>query len=306
MAVQAKQRLTAGEARAGRLAGPWHVVHLAVPAALRRRANLVAGGALVAVLLLAAALAPALAPAAPDAIAPAERLLAPSLEHPFGTDALGRDLFSRVLYGARTALQLAVPAVLLSALPGIGLGLIAGYYAGLLDQLLSRTMDAWFAFPGLLLAVVLVAVLGPSLLTAVLALGVVGVPAFYRLTRNSTLSARHVPYVEAARALGLRDGRVLLRHILPNLASPLVVLVTMRLGTVILAGGALSFIGLGVQPPTPEWGALLAAGRDTMDRAWWLALFPGLAITGSVMGFNLFGDGLRDLLSPRPQEPQAE
>lgn len=298
MAVQAKQRLTVSEARTGRLARPWRALRFAVPAGLRGRTNLVVGGTLVGLLLLAAVLAPVIAPFDPDAIAPADRLLPPSLVHPFGTDALGRDLFSRVLYGARTALQLAVPSVLLGALPGIGLGLLAGYYSGLLDQLLSRVMDAWLAFPGLLLAVVMVAVLGPSLPTTILALGIVGIPSYYRLTRNGTLSARHLPYVEAARALGLRDGRVLLRHILPNLASPLVVLVTMRLGTIILAGGALSFIGLGVQPPTPEWGALLAAGRDSMDRAWWLALFPGLAITGSVMGFNLLGDGLRDFLSP--------
>ena len=262
------------------------------------RLNLVVGGALVGLMVLAALLAPILAPAAPDAIAPALRLQPPSLAHPFGTDGLGRDLFSRVLYGAQTALQMAVPAVLLAALPGVSLGLLAGYYGGLLDQGLSRVMDAWLAFPGLLLAVVLVAQLGPSLGTTVIALGLVGIPGYYRLTRNGTLSARQTLYVEAARALGLRDGRILLRHILPNLASSLVVLVTLRLGTVILAGGALSFIGLGAQPPTPEWGSLLAAGRDSMDRAWWVALFPGLAITATVMGFNLLGDGLRDALAP--------
>ncbi|HMQ33201.1 MAG TPA: ABC transporter permease, partial [Chloroflexaceae bacterium] len=256
------------------------------------------GGLLVGALLLAAILAPALAPAAPDAIAPALRLAPPSLAHPFGTDNLGRDLLSRVLYGARTALLMAGPAVLLGALPGICLGLLAGYYGGLLDQLLSRVAEAWLAFPGLLLAVVLVAQLGPSLGTTVLALGVVGIPGYFRMTRNGALSARHALFVEAARALGLRDRRILLRHVLPNLASPLVVLVTLRLGTVILAGGALSFIGLGAQPPTPEWGSILAGGRDSMDRAWWVALFPGLAITASVMGFNLLGDGLRDALAP--------
>lgn len=262
------------------------------------RLNLAVGGLLVGGLLLAALLGPALAPAPPDAIVPELRLSPPSLAHPFGTDQLGRDLLSRVLYGARTALQMAIPAVLLGAVPGIGLGLLAGYYGGLLDQLLSRAMDAWLAFPGLLLAVVLVARLGPSLTTTVIALGVVGIPGYYRLSRGGALSARHAPYIEAAYALGLRDRRIMLRHILPNLTSPLVVLITLRLGTVILAGGALSFIGLGAQPPTPEWGTLLAAGRDSMDRAWWLALFPGLAISCSVMGFNMLGDGLRDALAP--------
>lgn len=260
--------------------------------------HLCVGGLLVGGLLAAALFAPVLAPAAPDALAPAERLLPPGPAHPFGTDKLGRDVVSRVLFGARTALALAVPAVVLGALPGIGLGLAAGYHGGPLDQLLSRLMDAWLAFPGMLLAVVLVARLGPSLATTILALGVVGVPGYYRLTRSGALAARQAPYVEAARALGLSDGRILLRHLLPNLASPLVVLVTLRLGTAILAGGALSFIGLGAQPPTPEWGSMLAAGRDSMDRAWWLALFPGLAITLSVMSFNLLGDGLRDALAP--------
>jgi ABC-type dipeptide/oligopeptide/nickel transport system permease subunit len=261
------------------------------------RLNLLVGGLLVGGLLLTALFAPLLAQADPYAIAPTMRLLPPSLAHPFGTDALGRDLFTRVVYGARTALQMNVPAVLLASLPGIGLGLLAGYYGRTLDQVVSRLMDAWLAFPGLLLAVVMVARLGPSLSTTVIALGVVGIPGYYRLTRNGTLSARQAPYIEAAQALGLGDARIMLRHILPNLASPLVVLATLRLGTVLLAGGALSFIGLGAQPPTAEWGALLAAGRDNMDRAWWLAFFPGLAITASVMGFNLLGDGLRDSLT---------
>lgn len=262
------------------------------------RLNLALGGLLVGGLFLAALLAPVLAPAPPDAIAPALRLSPPSLAHPFGTDTLGRDLLSRVLYGAQTALLMALPSVFLGALPGIALGLVAGYYRGGLDQVLSRVMEAWLSFPGLLLAVVLVAQLGPSLGTTIIALAVVGIPAYFRMTRNGTLSARQAQYVEAARAIGLGDGRILLRHILPNLASTLVVLLTMRLGAVLLAGGALSFIGLGAQPPTPEWGSMLAAGRDSMSRAWWVALFPGLAITASVMGFNLLGDGLRDALAP--------
>lgn len=262
------------------------------------RLNLLVGGLLVVGLLCTALFASLIAPADPYAIAPTERLRPPSLAHPFGTDALGRDLFSRVVYGARTALYMSVPAVLIASISGIFMGLLAGYYGRLFDQVCSRVMDAWLAFPGLLLAVVMVARMGPSLTTTVIALGVVGIPGYYRLTRNGTLSARQTPYIEAATTLGLGDLRIMLRHILPNLASPLVVLATLRLGTVLLAGGALSFIGLGAQPPTAEWGSLLAAGRDKMEEAWWLAFFPGIAITASVMGFNLLGDGLRDLLTP--------
>jgi ABC-type dipeptide/oligopeptide/nickel transport system permease subunit len=264
----------------------------------RLRANLILGGALVLMLILAALLAPLLTPYAPDTITSAARLRPPSLEHPFGTDRLGRDMFSRVLYGSRIALQMSLLSVLLSALPGIWLGLLAGYHGGWGEQLLSRAMEAWLAFPGLLLAIVLVARIGPSLSTTVLALGVVGIPSFYRLARGGALSARHMLYVEAARAVGVGSMRILLRHILPNLASPLIVLLTLRIGSMLLAAGGLSFIGLGAQPPLPEWGALLAAGRDDIERAWWLSLFPGLAFTLSVMGFNLLGDGLRDALAP--------
>ena len=260
--------------------------------------HLLVGGGLVGLVMLAALLAPILAPSPPDLVQPALRLQAPTPLHPFGTDPLGRDLFSRVLYGARIAFQMSTLAALLAALPGTGLGLLAGYHQRWLEQILSRLMDAWLAFPGMLLAIVLVARMGPSLTATVVALGIVGIPSYYRLVRNGTLSARHALYVEAARSIGASEVRILLRHILPNLASPIIVLTTLRLGMVLLAGGALSFIGLGAQPPQPEWGALLAAGRVYMDTAWWLALFPGLAITAAVMGFNLLGDGLRDALAP--------
>lgn len=262
------------------------------------RPNLLLGAGLVGLLMFIALCAPLLTPYLPDQIKPAVRLQPPSLEHPFGTDSFGRDLFSRVVYGARIALQMSLLAVLLAAAPGIWLGLIAGYHRGWAEQMLSRVMDAWLAFPGMLLAIVLVARMGPSLNTTVVALGVVGIPSFYRLARSGTISARHALYVEAARAVGVGSTRILLRHILPNLASPLIVLLTLRIGTMLLAAGGLSFIGLGAQPPLPEWGALLAAGRDYLDTAWWLSFFPGLAFTLSVMGFNLLGDGLRDALAP--------
>jgi ABC-type dipeptide/oligopeptide/nickel transport system permease subunit len=259
--------------------------------------HLVVGGALIGIVVAAAILAPLLAPAPPDLVQPANRLLAPGLAHPFGTDPFGRDLFSRVLYGARIALAMAVCTMLTSAVPGTLLGLLAGYRRGWLEQVLSRAVDAWLAFPGLLLAIVLVARMGPSLAATVLALGVVGIPWYYRLARTGTLCARHSLYVEAAQSIGAQNRRILLRHILPNLTSSLVVVSTLRLGTVLLALGGLGFIGLGAQPPAPEWGALLAAGREYMDTAWWLATFPGLALMLTVMGFNLLGDGLRDVLA---------
>lgn len=291
-------------------AGRWPV--LVGQWSLLLRPHLLVGGGLVGLMVLAALLAPVLAPSPPDLVRPALRLQPPGPAHPFGTDPFGRDLFSRVLYGARIALQMSTLGALLAALPGTGLGLLAGYHRGWLEQVLSRVMDAWLAFPGLLLAIVLVARLGPSLTATVVALGIVGIPSYYRLVRNGTLSACHALYVEAARSIGASDARILLRHILPNLASSIIVLTTLRLGTVLLAAGGLSFIGLGAQPPQPEWGALLAVGRDYMDTAWWLAVFPGLAITAGVMGFNLLGDGLCDALAPdvrssrrRPPAPRA-
>jgi ABC-type dipeptide/oligopeptide/nickel transport system permease subunit len=270
-------------------------------AALGRRftPSLWIGGGIVLLLLLVAALAPLLTWYPPDLVVAESRLQPPSLAHPFGTDALGRDMFSRVVYGARIAVGMAVLGVGIAMIAGVALGLVAGYRGNWSDQALSRLMEVWLAFPSLLLAIVIVARLGPSLKSTVIALGIVGVPGFFRLTRASTISARQVAYVEAARAVGAHDRRILLRHILPNVASPLIVLTTMRLGTLLLAAGALGFIGLGAQPPQPEWGALLAAGRDYMDIAPWLAIFPGVCITLTVVGFNLLGDGLRDALDPR-------
>jgi peptide/nickel transport system permease protein len=270
-------------------------------AQLRRRftPSLWIGGGVVLVLLLAALLAPLLTQYPPDLVMAESRLQPPSLAHPFGTDALGRDMFSRILYGARIAVGMSVLGVGIAAAIGVGLGLVAGYRGNWSDQALSRLMEVWLAFPSLLLAIVIVARLGPSLKSTVIALGIVGVPSFFRLTRASTLSARRAEYVEATQAIGARDHRILLRHILPNIAPALIVLATMRMGTLLLAAGGLSFIGLGAQPPQPEWGALLAAGRDYMDVASWLAIFPGVCITLTVVGFNLLGDGLRDALDPR-------
>lgn len=267
--------------------------------AFERAPALYIGFALISLVALSGLVVPLVTPYAPDQILPDARLQPPSPTHPFGTDALGRDLLSRVAHGAHLAARIALLSVGISLCIGLVLGSLAGYYVGWVDQIVSRAMDGWLALPGALVAVVIVARLGASLDNLILALGLMGVPGFYRMVRNTTLGARRMPYAEAAIALGATDRRVMWRHVFPNILSPIVVLTTMRLGTVLLTGSSLSFIGLGAQPPIPEWGALLAAGRNYLDTAWWLALFPGLAVTVTVVGLNLFGDGLRDLLDPR-------
>jgi peptide/nickel transport system permease protein len=256
------------------------------------------GGALVGLIVVCAVFAPLLSPVEPDLLG-SGRLSPPANTALFGTDTLGRDLFSRVLYGARSALYLSICATALSAIPGIFLGLAAGYHSGWFDSLLSRLMDAWLAFPGLLFAIVLVARLGPSLNTTVFALGLMGIPSFFRIVRSGVYSIKHTQYILSARAVGVRHTGILLRHVLPNLFSVLIVFTSMRLGTMILAGSGLSYIGLGTQPPAPDWGTMLASSRTLLDQAWWLTVFPGLAISASVLGFNLLGDGLRDLFASR-------
>lgn len=264
------------------------------PVRLHLPRHLLVGALLVSLVIAAAIFAPLLAHYAPDAMLPDAQLLPPSASHPFGTDAFGRDLFSRVLFGARLALKLSLLAALISALPGTLLGLVAGYYRGWVDQVLSRLMDTWLAMPGLLLAMLIIARTGPSLDGAILALGLTGIPAYYRLVRGSTISLSQLAYIEASRALGASGVRLIFLHVLPNLCTSLVVLTTLRMGTFLLAGSSLSFIGLGAQPPSPEWGALLAEGRDYLDTAWWMFAFPLVAMMLTVIGYNLLGDGLRD------------
>jgi ABC-type dipeptide/oligopeptide/nickel transport system permease subunit len=257
-------------------------------------------GALICGLVLFAALsAPLIAPYSPDRIMAGPRLAPPNTSYRMGTDVVGRDMFSRVLYGAQIALLMAGFSVAISALLGLAPGLLAGYRGGWLDQVISRFMDVWLAFPGILLAIVFVARVGPSLSTAVVAIGIISAPGFYRLARSLALSVRRTAYVEAAHASGCSEAHIILRHVLPNVAPPLIVFATMRAGTAILAVGGLSFLGLGAQPPSPEWGAMLAAGRSMMAAAPWLAIYPGLCLTVTVVGLNLLGDGLRDLLDPK-------
>jgi peptide/nickel transport system permease protein len=223
----------------------------------------------------------------------------PSAEFWFGTDLLGRDIFSRVLVGSQVSLQLGLISVGLGAIPGVALGLVAGYFGGWTDTLVSRLTDAMLAFPSILLALVIIAALGPSLKNVMIAVGIGTVPLYARLVRGSVLSVKTLPYVEAARVVGNPTHRILLRYVLVNCYAPIVVLSTLQVGNAILIGSGLSFLGLGAQPPTPEWGLMSAEGRDVLRRAWWISTFPGLAILTVVVACNLVGDGLRAALDPR-------
>lgn len=266
---------------------------------LRQNRLSIVGLALIAGFLLLAFAAPLIAPADPMQQALYNRLSPPTLAHPFGTDDFGRDILSRVIYGARISLRVGVVAVLIALLLGTGIGLVAGYWGGWIDQVLMRVMDLLLAFPSILLAIGIVAILGPGLENAMLAVGIVAVPQYARLVRASVLTVRETDYVLAARALGASDVRILAIAILPNCLAPLIVQATLGLATAILDAAGLSFLGLGAQPPIPEWGAMLSQGRELIVRAPWVLTFPGGAIFLTVLAFNLVGDGLRDALDPK-------
>jgi peptide/nickel transport system permease protein len=266
---------------------------------LVRSRGATSGGVIFGLFVIMALAAPLLTPYDPTRLNVVESLEPPSARHWLGTDQFGRDVLARVIYGARVSMAMGVVAVTISVVLGLALGLVSGYYRGTVDLLVMRLVDVMLAFPGILLALVIIAVLGPNLGSAMIAVGVSGMPLFVRVVRSSTLTVRALPYVEAAQAAGSGDARMLVRHVLPNVLTPVIVLVTLGIPAAIVAGAALSFLGLGVKPPTPDWGEMLSKGRAFMGTAWWLSTFPGLAIAVVVLAINRFGDGLRDALDPR-------
>ncbi len=266
---------------------------------LFRSVPFVAGALLVALMALTSIAAPALTPYHPVKMSPADRLQPPSAEHPFGTDQLGRDVMSRVMYGGRLSLPMGIAPIAVAALAGLLLGLVSGYFGGWLDLVLMRVVDVWIAFPPILLALAVVTILGTGLTNIMIALGIAWIPYYARMVRGSVLEAKYRVYVDAARALGGMDLRIILRHVLPNVLTPILVMSSMGVANAILAGAALSFLGLGAQAPAPEWGTSLADARQFIRMGWWVGLFPGLAIAVTVLGANLMGDGLRDALDPK-------
>jgi peptide/nickel transport system permease protein len=279
----------------------WRGENLAVSAARRLLANRFAVTALVFLLIVvvAAVGAPVLAPYKPLDVQPSAAMAGPSAGHWLGTDRFGRDIFSRVMYGGQLTLQVAFVSVIISALIGVAFGLLAGYSAGSVDAVIMRLVDVLLAFPGILLALVVVAVLQPGLNSIIIAVGISGIPYFVRVARASTLSVRHEPYVEAARVSGCSGVRIVLRHILPNVIAPILVLITVGAANAVLVGASLSFLGLGVAPPAPEWGAMMNAGRDYLREAPWLINGPGVVLMLTVLAISTLGDGLRDALDPR-------
>jgi peptide/nickel transport system permease protein len=268
---------------------------------LIRHPGVVIGGILLGLLILSVAAAPLLTTGEPLDQNPSNAFQPPSREYPMGTDNFGRDVFTRFLYGGRVSLQVGIVATAIGATVGTLLGLLAGYYGGAFDAAISWLIDVLLAFPGILLALVVIAILGTGVFNLMIAVGIAFIPSFTRLARAEVLQVREQDYIEAARALGGSDGRIIWRHVLHNIVRPLLVLATLGLGNAILEGAALSFIGLGTQPPHPEWGAMLSAGRTFMRQAWWITVFPGLGIFLTILAVNLLGDGLGDMIGSEYQ-----
>lgn len=257
------------------------------------------GAGIVIFFILLAVIGPFIAPQGINEQDLTKRLLAPSADHWFGTDDFGRDIFSRIIHGARISLWVGFFSVILSVIIGSLLGIIAGYYGKWIDTIISRIFDIMLAFPSMLLAIAVVSVLGPSLQNALIAIAIINVPNFGRLIRSKVLSVKEEEYIVAAKAIGMRDARILFSHILPNSITPIIVQGTLAIATAIIEAAALGFLGLGAQAPAPEWGKMLADARKFLLNAPWTMIFPGLAIMLTVLGFNLMGDGLRDALDPK-------
>lgn len=266
---------------------------------LLRRPLALFGAFVIAFFVVLAAFAPLLAPYDPAATDFLAVRQAPSADYLLGTDDVGRDVLSRLIFGARASLMAGVISVVIAMLLGVPLGLVSGFYGGFVDEIIMRFTDALLSFPFLILAVALAAALGPSLQNAMIAIGIASAPTFIRLTRGQVLAVKDEEYVQAARALGTGDARILVRHILPNSFAPILIQATLTIAQAIIAESSLSFLGLGVQPPTPSWGGMLNTAKGFMAQAPWTAVWPGVSIFVTVLAFNLFGDGLRDALEPK-------
>ena len=265
---------------------------------LKKNKTALVGFFIILFLLVLALIGPAIAPYNPLIPQPLKRLQGPSWDHLFGTDSLGRDIFSRVIYGSRISIIIGLISVTISLIPGTLLGLLSGYYGKRVDEPIMRVMDILLAFPAILLAIFITAILGPSLINTMVAVGIVYIPHYARIVRSSVLSLKEQLFVQAVTSLGGSNIRIISCHIFPNTLSPIIVYATLGMGTAVLQAAALGFLGLGAQPPSPEWGAMLSEGRQYIQNAPHVATFPGLAILALVLGFNLFGDGLRDILDP--------
>lgn len=291
MSVIAKQTKTAPKKRS-KFQETWR--------RFKKNGRAVVGLAIVAILLLAAVLAPIISsPYGPNDQNPRNRLQGPSAEHWFGTDELGRDILTRIIYGARISMSVGLIAICISLIGGVALGAVAGYYGGALDNIIMRCMDVLLSIPTILLNISIVAALGSGLENVMIAIGVSSIPGYCRIVRASILSLREQDFVEASRAAGASDFFLITQHILPNCLAPLIVQATLRIGAAILSCASMSFLGLGIVPPTPEWGSMLSTGRDFLRDAPHVCIFPGLAIMAAVFSMNLVGDGLRDALDPK-------
>lgn len=257
------------------------------------------GSIIIVVFILIAIFAPLIAPYSPTEQNLPEKLKTPSLQHLFGTDQFGRDIFSRVIFGSRIALWIIFLVSIISGFIGTVIGVTAGYFGGIIDEVLMRITDMFLAFPSLVLAMAFAAMLGPNLTNTIIAISVISWTTYARLARAEAIKVKSMPYIEAIRSVGGGNIRIMFSHVLPMCISPVLVQLTLRMGTIILTAAGLGFLGLGVQPPTPEWGAMVSDGRSFLVDQWWISTFPGIAIALIVLGFNLLGDGIRDMLDPR-------
>ena len=265
------------------------------------RKRIIIYGSVLAVLVVLSLFAPYFAPYDPIQIS-MEGRKSPNVDHIFGTDRLGRDILSRIIYGTKYSLSIGLMSVSIGLIFGTTMGVLSAYYGGLVDTIIMRFIDALLAFPGILLALVVIAVLGPGLFNVMLAVGISTVPEYARLARGKVLSVMQLEYIEAIHSIGGSNIRVILKHILPNISAPITILATLQVGNAILVGSGLSFLGMGAQPPTPEWGLMTAEGRNFMSQAWWISTFPGIAILITVISINQFGDGLREAFDPHLKE----